>query len=188
MGHAVPARSHGDRHGRPYRRVLCRHDVYEPACLEETGLAPLDLGLRYATLVQDKSLTLRATMTEVTDNHDWFANPNSALILGAPRGVAVGIGGFVSCKAVTASAANRPSAAPPSMIGRCPGSLRCARNDDGERRPDASGARPLQSSAFPIRPARSWMNWKAVRPEREPRVVAHSRASARRRSGGRSRP
>jgi drug/metabolite transporter (DMT)-like permease len=34
------------------------------------------------------------------------------------------------------------------------------------------------SSGFPNRPARSWMNCQAVRPEREPRVVAHSSASA----------
>ena len=47
----------------------------------------LDLGLRYATLVQDKPVTLRATMSNVTDNHYWIANPNGALILGAPRTV-----------------------------------------------------------------------------------------------------
>jgi hypothetical protein len=31
-------------------------------------------------------------------------------------------------------------------------------------------------SGFPSRPARSWVNCQAVRPEREPRVVAHSSA------------
>ncbi|MDF2600485.1 MAG: TonB-dependent siderophore receptor [Methylobacterium brachiatum] len=47
----------------------------------------LDLGLRYATLLQDRPVTLRATMSNVTDNHFWIANPNGALILGAPRTV-----------------------------------------------------------------------------------------------------
>ncbi|MCJ2122630.1 TonB-dependent receptor [Methylobacterium sp. J-077] len=47
----------------------------------------VDLGLRYATLVQDKPVTLRATMSNVTDNHYWIANPNGALILGVPRTV-----------------------------------------------------------------------------------------------------
>lgn len=34
-----------------------------------------------------------------------------------------------------------------------------------------------QHSAMPSRPAKSWMNCQATRPEREPRVVAHSSAS-----------
>lgn len=45
----------------------------------------VDLGLRYTTLVRDKPITLRATVTNVTDSHHWIANPNGALILGAPR-------------------------------------------------------------------------------------------------------
>ena len=44
--------------------------------------------------------------------------------------------------------------------------------------PNASGHSSVASSGFPSRPARSWMNCQAVRPEREPRVVAHSSASA----------
>lgn len=45
----------------------------------------LDLGLRYVALVQDRPVTLRATVSNVTDNHYWIANANGALILGAPR-------------------------------------------------------------------------------------------------------
>ena len=37
---------------------------------------------------------------------------------------------------------------------------------------------PTPASGFPSRPARSWVNCQAVRPEREPRVVAHSSAWA----------
>ena len=47
----------------------------------------VDLGLRYTTLVRDKPVTLRATVTNVADSHYWTANPNGALILGAPRTV-----------------------------------------------------------------------------------------------------
>ncbi|MCJ2134886.1 TonB-dependent siderophore receptor [Methylobacterium sp. J-026] len=47
----------------------------------------VDLGLRYATLMQDKPVTLRATVTNVADNHFWIGNPNGAFILGAPRTV-----------------------------------------------------------------------------------------------------
>jgi len=47
----------------------------------------LDLGLRYTTLVRDKPVTLRATVTNAADRHFWIANPNGALILGAPRTV-----------------------------------------------------------------------------------------------------
>ena len=47
----------------------------------------LDLGLRYATLLQNRPVTLRATVTNVADTHSWIANPNGALILGAPRTV-----------------------------------------------------------------------------------------------------
>ena len=57
-------------------------------------------------------------------------------------------------------------------------------------RPRARRARARQlaaSSGFPSRPARSWMNCQAVRPEREPRVVAHSSASASSPSRGASR-
>jgi iron complex outermembrane receptor protein len=45
----------------------------------------LDLGLRYVALVQDRPVTLRVTVSNVTDNHYWIANANGALILGAPR-------------------------------------------------------------------------------------------------------
>lgn len=45
----------------------------------------LDLGLRYTALVRDKPVTLRATVTNAADSHHWIANPNGALILGAPR-------------------------------------------------------------------------------------------------------
>ena len=45
-----------------------------------------------------------------------------------------------------------------------------------------------QPSDLPRRPARSWMNCQATRPEREPRVIDHSLASARSRSSGRSSP
>ncbi len=44
------------------------------------------------------------------------------------------------------------------------------------------------ASGLPRRPARSWMNCQATRPEREPRVIDHSPASALSWSGGRSRP
>lgn len=42
---------------------------------------------------------------------------------------------------------------------------------------DATGHH-FQSSLWPSRPARSWMNCQATRPERPPRVAAHSMASA----------
>ena len=42
---------------------------------------------------------------------------------------------------------------------------------------------PQSFSGLPSRPARSWMNCQATRPERLPRVVAHSSASARSVSG-----
>ncbi len=47
----------------------------------------VDLGLRYATAVQGRPVTVRATVTNVADSHHWIANPNGALILGAPRTV-----------------------------------------------------------------------------------------------------
>jgi len=47
----------------------------------------VDLGLRYTTRVQDKPVTLRATVTNATASRHWIANPNGALILGAPRTV-----------------------------------------------------------------------------------------------------
>ncbi|MCJ2014358.1 TonB-dependent receptor [Methylobacterium sp. J-076] len=47
----------------------------------------VDLGLRYTTRVGDKPVTLRATVTNAADRHFWIANPNGALILGAPRTV-----------------------------------------------------------------------------------------------------
>ena len=47
----------------------------------------VDLGLRYAMALGGKPVTLRASVTNVADNHYWIANPNGALILGAPRTV-----------------------------------------------------------------------------------------------------
>lgn len=47
----------------------------------------IDVGLRYATALGDKPVTLRASVSNVADSHYWIANPNGALILGAPRTV-----------------------------------------------------------------------------------------------------
>jgi iron complex outermembrane recepter protein len=47
----------------------------------------VDLGLRYATTLGDKPVTLRASVSNIADSHHWIANPNGALILGAPRTV-----------------------------------------------------------------------------------------------------
>lgn len=47
----------------------------------------VDLGLRYATALGGKPVTLRASVSNIADNHYWIANPNGALILGAPRTV-----------------------------------------------------------------------------------------------------
>ncbi len=45
--------------------------------------------------------------------------------------------------------------------------------------PRVAARRPQSFRGWPSRPARSWMNCQATRPERPPRVVAHSSASAR---------
>nr|WP_276081533.1 TonB-dependent siderophore receptor [Methylobacterium sp. GC_Met_2] len=47
----------------------------------------VDLGLRYATAIGGKPVTLRASVSNIADSHSWIANPNGALILGAPRTV-----------------------------------------------------------------------------------------------------
>lgn len=45
----------------------------------------VDLGLRYTTRLQERPVTLRATVTNVADRRYWIVNPYGALILGAPR-------------------------------------------------------------------------------------------------------
>ncbi|MCJ2087107.1 TonB-dependent receptor [Methylobacterium sp. E-005] len=51
------------------------------------GWTSVDLCLRYATVLGDKPVTLRASVSNIADSHYWIANPNGALILGAPRTV-----------------------------------------------------------------------------------------------------
>ena len=48
-----------------------------------------------------------------------------------------------------------------------------------------SPSKIAHARGLPSRPARSWMNCQATRPEREPRVIDHSPASALSCSGGR---
>ena len=64
---------------------------------------------------------------------------------------------------------------PPSVSGRWGRDVFCSTCGF------ARGCR--QARLRPSRPARSWMNWKATRPERLPRVVDHSSASARKAAG-----
>ncbi len=47
--------------------------------------ATLDLGLRYATTVQDRPLTLRATVANVTGTNYWASTGRGILSQGAPR-------------------------------------------------------------------------------------------------------
>ena len=60
---------------------------------------------------------------------------------------------------------------------------RAGRSDASYLPPAAAAAMPAQvieatPSFLPSRPARSWMNCQATRPERAPRVIDHSLASA----------
>ncbi|CCC99782.1 protein of unknown function (plasmid) [Azospirillum baldaniorum] len=76
----------------------------------------------------------------------------------------------------------------PDRIGDEPAaSLRTAQGQPGGRSARPHGAAG-QRRGFSRRPARSWMNCQATRPERLPRVTDHSTASARSCSAGMSSP
>ncbi|MBS0219684.1 MAG: TonB-dependent receptor [Proteobacteria bacterium] len=47
--------------------------------------ATLDVGLRYAMTIQNKSVVLRANVTNLLDSNYWIANPTGYVISGMPR-------------------------------------------------------------------------------------------------------
>lgn len=47
--------------------------------------ATLDLGLRYSTLLQDRPVTFRANVVNVTGNNYWATTGRGILSQGAPR-------------------------------------------------------------------------------------------------------